>query len=293
MTGPSSDPLPESALASFAAGDFEGARQAALAALEERPDDAALLRIAGRASAELGLDDAAGYLEHAAKADPTDVETWRDLGDTLAGLGRLDPAREAFRRAAELVPDDPRALLDVGLASLAAGRTGDAVAYLKEATQRDPTSVNAFRGLLEIHRRDGKLGEALTVAKRVEERVPEDPIATLDVAEICLALGRFDESSAAFARLRGIDDDPEHEVYAYHGLIEVEIQRGRLRRALDLAMDATKVDRLGRTTDVLAYVVAQVFGEQDRPGPPRGEVEAVLNASRAEHRRLHADALVA
>ena len=124
-------------------------------------------------------------------------------------------------------------------------------------------------------------------ALRVEERSPADPIASLDVAELCLALGRFDEAAAAFTRLRSIDDEPEHEVYAYHGLIEVEILRGRMRRALDLTVDATKVDRLGRTTDVLAFVVAQVFGERDRPSLPRPEVEALLASSRTEHRRLH------
>ena len=228
MTGTSNDQLVESAVASLEAGDFERARESSLLGLAERPDDPVLLHVAGRASAELGLDDAVGYLEAAAAADPSNVRTWRDLGDALAGLGRIDPAREAFRRAVELAPDDPQALLDVGLASLGAGRTGDAVAYLKQATQLDPTSVNAYRGLLEIHRRDGKLGEALTVAMRVEERLPDDPIATLDVAELCLALGRGDQSAAAFQRLRALDDDPEHEVYAYHGLIEVEIQRGHL-----------------------------------------------------------------
>ena len=47
------------------------------------------------------------------------------------------------------------------------------------------------------------------------------------------------------------------------------MRRERWRRALDLAVDATRVDRLGRTTDVLAFVVAQVFGAADRPAPPR------------------------
>lgn len=292
MTGTSSDQALESARAYLEAGDFAAAREGALAGLGERPDDAALLQVAGLASLELGLDDAAAYLERAAAAGHADAAAWRELGAAFADLGRLDDARGAFRHAVELLPEDPGVLLDVGLASLAAGRTGDAVAYLKEAARRDPTSDAALRGLFEIHRREGRLGEALTAALRVQERSPEDPIAALDVAEVCLTLGRFDEATAAFTRLRGIDEEPEHEVYAYHGLIEVELRRGRLRRALNLAVDATKVDRFGRTTDVLAYVVSQVFGERDRPAPDRPEVDAVLASSRAEHRRLHAEAVV-
>lgn len=292
MTETSSDHALESARASLGAGEFERAREAALAGLAERPDDPALLQAAGRASVELGLDDAQGYLERAAAAAPSDPGIWRDLGADFAFLGRLEDARQAFRQAVELLPNDSRSLLDAGLASLATGRTGDAVAYLKQAAQLDPESDTALHGLLEVHRREGRLGEALTAALRVEERSPANPVACLDVAELCLALGRYDEASAAFTRLRGNDDEPEHEVYAYHGLIEVEILRGHMRRALDLTVDATKVDRLGRTTDVLAFVVAQVFGERDRPGPERPEVEALLASSRIEHRRLHAESVV-
>jgi Flp pilus assembly protein TadD len=291
VTETSSDQL-ESARASLHAGRFEQAREAALDALAEQPDDPALLQIAGRASLELGLDDARGYLDRAVAAEPGDAALWRELGADFAFLGRIEDARKAFHRAVELVPEDPGALLDVGLASLAAGRTGDAVAYLKQAARLDPESDAALRGLLEIHRRDGRLGEALTAALRIEERSAADPIAALDVAELCLALERFDEAAAAFTRLRAVDEEPEHEVYAYHGLIEVEILRGRMRRALDLTVDATKVDRLGRTTDVLAFVVAQVFGDRDRPSLPRAEVEALLASSRTEHRRLHAESVV-
>jgi Flp pilus assembly protein TadD len=291
VTETSSDHALESARARLAAGEFQQARETALAGLAERPDDPALLQVAGRASLELGLDDASGFLEQASAAGPSDAAIWRELGADFASLGRLEDARQAFRQAVELSPDDADALLDAGLASLAAGRTGDAVAYLKQAAQLDTESDAPLRGLLEIHRREGRLGEALTAALRVEERSPTDPIASLDVAEICLALGRFDEASAAFVRLRTIDEEPEHEVYAFHGLIEVEIVRGHMRRALDLAVDATKVDRLGRTTDVLAFAVAQVFGERDRPSPARPEVEELLASSRTEHRRLHGESL--
>ena len=69
-------------------------------------------------------------------------------------------------------------------------------------------------------------------------------------------------------------------------MIEAEIRRERWRRALDLAIEATRVDRYGRTTDVLAFVVAQVFGQPTAPRPTRAEVDEALAASRAEHRRL-------
>ena len=116
-------------------------------------------------------------------------------------------------------------------------------------------------------------------------------LATIDAAELNLALGRAENAVLEYSRLTAIDDEPEHEVYAYHGMIQGEIQREQWRRALDLAIEATRVDRYGRTTDLLAYVVTQVFGKADRPAPSRAEVDEALAASQAEHRRLHAEGL--
>jgi tetratricopeptide (TPR) repeat protein len=173
-----------------------------------------------------------------------------------------------------------------------AGSADEAVDYLCQAVESSPGNLAALRGLVHIYRRERMFDPALEVAQQVQELAPGDVRAALDVAELALELERFGEAEAAFAALRALDDDPEHEVYAYHGMIEAAVRRGQWRRALDLAVDATRVDRLGRTTDVLAFVVAQVFGEADRPAPSRSEVEDALASSRREHRRIHEDALV-
>jgi len=279
------------ARASFEAGDYRRCREAALAGLAERPDEPALLRLAGLASAELDLDDAAGLLERAVALEPGDGEAWLVLGETLAGLGSLEEAGAAFRRAAELRPGDVDALVGLGHVSYAAGQADEAIASLEQAVARDPGHVGALRGLSGMYRSAGRLEEALAMARRVVEQRPRDALALMEVAELSLELGLLDEASAVFARLLEVDDEPEHEVYAYHGMIEVEVRRERWRRALDLAVDCTRVDRLGRTTDVLAFVVAQVFGEADRPSPSRAEIDEALARSRAEHRRRHAEAL--
>lgn len=123
------------------------------------------------------------------------------------------------------------------------------------------------------------------------EARPDDVLATIDVAELNMALERHDAAAAAFRRLLEVDTETGHEVYAYHALIQVEVARRQWRRALDVAIDATRVDRYGRTTDILAYIVTQVFGQSDRPGPNRSETEAALRASQLEHRRLHLEEL--
>jgi hypothetical protein len=138
-----------------------------------------------------------------------------------------------------------------------------------------------------MYREAGRDEDALQAGRKVISYRPSDIATAIDVAEIALGLNRLEEASEAFRWLRDVDDEPDHEVYAVHGMIETEMRRERWRVALDLAIDATRVDRFGRTTDILAYIVTQVFGAGQRPAPDRRDVDDALVASRDEHRRLH------
>jgi tetratricopeptide (TPR) repeat protein len=204
--------------------------------------------------------------------------------------GDLERAREALQRVLETDPNDSAALVDLGYLALGAGNGDEAAALFRQALEREPGNIDALRAIATIHGRAGKAEDAFDAASAVAEAQPDDPLAALELAELSLDVGRLDEAASAFQRLRSVDDDPSHEVYAFHGLIEVELRRQNWRRALDLAVDATRVDRAGRTTDILAYVVAQVFGEADREMPERADVESALARSRDEHRRLHLEA---
>ena len=181
--------------------------------------------------------------------------------------GDLERAREALRRALEA---DPERLGRASRPRLPRARSRQRRTrrpqLFRQALEREPGNIDALRAIATIHGRSGRAEDAFDAAAAVAEAQPEDPLAVLELAELALDLGRLDEAASAFQRLRSVDDDPSHEVYAFHGLIEVELHRENWRRALDLAVDATRVDRAGRTTDILAYVVAQVFGG----GRPRG-----------------------
>jgi tetratricopeptide (TPR) repeat protein len=292
VTGAAGDQLASDAHASYAAGDYEAAHRRALAVLADHPDDLAALRLAGRAAFELGLDDAPEHLRAATELDGDDADTWFDLASALVEGGKLGDAADAFQHVLRLRPGDAPTLVNLGHAAYVTGSTEQAVDYLRQAAESSPGNLAALRGLVHIFRRERMFDDALEVAQQLRELAPDDVRAALDVAESALELERFGEAQAAFASLRALDEDPDHEVYAYHGMIEAAIRREQWRRALDLAVDATRVDRLGRTTDVLAFVVAQVFGDADRNAPSRAEVDESLASSRREHRRIHEDALV-
>jgi tetratricopeptide (TPR) repeat protein len=292
MSETASEQLAQEVRTSYDAGEFATAHERALAALAEHPDDLTLLRLAGRAGFELGLDDAVSHLSRVTTLEPDDAEGWHDLAVAFVNEGRLEDASGAFRSALRLRPDDARALVNIGHTAYALGQSTEAIEHLRQALKHEPDNLSALRALVQIYRREGRLGEALEAAEEATRLDADGVVASLDIADLALDLKRHDAAIAAFIRLRTIDDEPEHEVYVFHGMIEAELGRERWRRALDLAVDATRVDRLGRTTDVLSYIVAQVFGEADRPVPSREEVDLALAASRSEHRRLHEESIV-
>ena len=159
--------------------------------------------------------------------------------------GDIERAHEALRGAVERHPDDSSLLIDLGHLSFVRGGAAEAISHFERALELDPGNSEALRALSSIHRRSGNTEEALSAAQKLFEAHEEEVLAALEVADLALELNRLDEAEAAFRRLATADDDPEHEIYALHGLIEVEVRRGRWRRVLDLAVDATRVDRLG------------------------------------------------
>lgn len=277
----------EQALSLYGEGDFEASREMALELLAGSPRDPSLLRLAGKAGVELGHDDAVSLLQQAAEADADNADGWRDLADALLAEGKTADARAALERAVERRPDDAELLADLAHVVNACGDTDEAISQLEHVLELDFNNLSALRGLVGMYRESGRLADALASGRKVIAYRPSDVATALDVAELTLALDLPEDAVDAFRWLRDVDDEPDHEVYAVHGMIEAEIRRERWRQALDLAIDVTRVDRLGRTTDILAYVVAQVFGASDRPAPSRRDVDDALAASRAEHRRLH------
>lgn len=284
------DPFQE-AQAYFTAGNFRRCREVALHGLEEHPDDVNLLKLAAKSSLQLNLDDAATTFQKVVNLAPDDVEAWHELGDALVEQGELTQAAGAFREALRLRPGYVTALVDLGHTVYALGTKEEAIEHLSEAAHREPGNLTTLRSLVDMYRRTDRLEEALATAQQIVDLQPDDVLATMDVAELSLALNRLDDAVAAYGRLRHIDTEEEHEVYAYHGMIQVEMQRDRWRRVLDLAIDATRVDRYGVTTELLAFAVAQVFGSSERPTPSRAEIDASLAAEQAEHRRLHTEAI--
>lgn len=273
----------------FAVADFEEAYRLARDGLNGNGDHPALLAIAGRAALELGLDEAAIYLGRLVELTPADATAWRDLGAARLGSADQAGAEQALRRAVQLDPAEPGTRISLGHLAYLGGAVGEAERQLTEAARLAPGDADALRSLIEMRRLEGRAQAAIAAAEELLSRAPGDIAGTISLAELNLSVGNYDQSLASYRRLCELDPDSDHAGFIIHGMIEVEIQRERWRRALDQAVVATALDRHRLTTDLLAFVTAQLFGSGEHPAPPRAEIESRLRARRAEHRRLHAE----
>ncbi len=276
----------------FDAADYERSLKIAREGLTAAPDDVELLVLAGRAGVELDAEDAVEHLRRATEVSPDDAGAWHHYGEALAADGRMAEADAAFRRAVELDPHDQLALTHLGHTALATGRSEEGVGYLARAADIAHAGAGASTAsisLVEMYRSFGQYEEALTHARQLAEAVPDDPLAGLDVAELALAAGRFDEARAAFERLRELDDVPGHEVYPVLGLIQVEIAAGDYERAQAFCGQAAAIDPYGLGADVASFVREQRGEQTDEPAPTGAEVERALSSSLADYRRMLAD----
>ena len=293
MGGPRlGDGVIEQAELSYKAGDFRQSRELAVQGLAAQPDDTRLLRLAGRSSLELDLDDAVGYLRRAAELAPNDGDAWRDLAMALMSAGDTTEGANALRQVVRLEPNAIQPAIDLAHLVHGLGRVEEAISLLSGVLKREPGNVPALRSLVEMYRAAGKLRPALAAAQEITRARPDDVVARLDTAQLNLALGNFTAATNEYGMLRTLDEPP-HVAFAYHGMIQVELQRSNWRRALDHAIDATGVDRGELTTQVLAFTAARLFGDTAREVPTQEEIEAALAAEHLEHRRQHVEAWAA
>jgi tetratricopeptide (TPR) repeat protein len=279
------DDVVRQAESSYSAGDFRQSREFALQGLQTVPDNVPLLRLAGRSSLELDLDDAVPYLQKAVELAPDDPEAWRDLSLALINTGDATRAAEALGEVIRRRPNESAARFDLAHLLYALGRPDEAIALLLKVVELNATNLAALRSLVEMYRDQGNSHAALNAAHEITRQSPGDVVAKLDAAQLNLALGNYTAAATDYAQLRALDPEPEHLTYAYYGLIHVEVQRSNWRRALDHAIDATRVDRGDLTTQLLAFIAARLFGDTGRETLTQAEVEAVLTAEHLEHRR--------
>ena len=237
------------------------------------PDAADAFLALGALRAQRGaLEEAVAPLGRAVDLDGGNAGAWCALGEALAGLGRLDPARDALRRTLALAIDADlrrRAFAALGQVYAAAGKLTHAARELRKAIEMSGPSADDRRLALGYGRVLARLGEReasewLTRAARAEDadpavfaeaaaviadagraeallreglvRAPGDVALRAALVRFLLGADRADEAvTLADSSAADAPDDPR----AWAAAREAATRTGRWRQALDAAARET------------------------------------------------------
>lgn len=244
----------------YRAGNYARCREVIDQQLADQPNNAASLMLKGQVLLELDEPkDAIEALKAATRCAPDDAETWSQLGIALLTDGQLNDAADAFRAAVRLSPNDARAMIDLGNVLYMLGRSGEALESLERASLLRPGDLEILRNLAGMYVSAERFHSALAKIREILDLNPGDVAARCDAAWLLLELGRLDEAATMFGSIRLGDPERDHELYALHGLVMIEVRRQDWRQALMLAIEATKLDRYDFTTSLLSYISGKLF----------------------------------
>ena len=146
-------------------------------------------------------DEAIVRLKASTDSDPTLPEAAVTLGLMLVRHGRREEAAVHFRRATAAEPANLLAAYQLGLMALdrvrfaGAPSLEDAHAALGRAVlERPEAPPNAVAVLGTLAGRVGRLEEAEPLLRRAAAAEPNEPGARLELANVCLRIGKFDEA---------------------------------------------------------------------------------------------------
>lgn len=248
------------ALAQYQGGDLDAALAtlgpfAERALAEARPDGGAS-STAARLVAEHGRllvvagrhEEAVPYLESATRLDPSDKQSWHQLGQALAVVGRVDEAREALARFEEIVQNEvPAAVHDVQLEKDLQDPTGRQLreAMTLAAAERYDEALELIRAEARLAPQDprppllesrvlllaGRTAEALEVAEALAAALPSHADAVYQRGAVRVATGDIEGAEADF---RGaLELAPEHTA-AMSDLAVLLADRGDVEEAREL-----------------------------------------------------------
>ncbi len=102
------------------------------------------------------------YYRRAIDIAPTDARGQFNLGNALAGQGRIDAAGERFAQAAALDPANPASWYNLAVSQEHLGRMEEARASLRRACQADPQYADAWFNLAYLSEEAGAIEDART-----------------------------------------------------------------------------------------------------------------------------------
>lgn len=232
-------------------GSYADALAAVPEDLADRDSSLRLLRVRGFCAQSIeDFPQAIRAYERVLSAQPSDWESWNNLGNSRRCAGDPEGAIDALGRAARLAVDAPPVRLNYATALLEAGKGDEGEAELK-AMSRD--FADDWRPLRELHlhyRSQAREEEALAAIEEASRRSPDDLELHLAVASQRLLM--LDNLGAEEAYRKVVNRDP-HNIAGNLGLAVVyELSN----RSDDLAAFVLEAEERGVDDNVLGFIRA-------------------------------------
>jgi Flp pilus assembly protein TadD len=261
-------------------------------ALPDSASDARHASLQGRIAAARGdFQEAADHLRKAMRLAPQETSLPRQLIEVLQTAGQLSEAVAVLENLTRKDPKQADLLVDLGYARLASGDRTGARKELERAAALQPDNKAVQFSLAQMYQ---AIGEPALAAEILSKRFARDASPRLlnELAGLFLHLERYADAEATFRALG--ERDGAAELIVQHGIIWSRIKRSDWRGALDVALDATRLDRHGVTTKFLTYARDRLFARPPNALEREAELLQHLRDEMDEYAELHTtDAIVA
>lgn len=145
--------------------------------------------------------------EQVVAADPTDFESWNNLGNARRGAEDFEGSVEALSRAAKLAPDSAPIRLNLATAFIQAGDWVEAEAQLRRMGADFPDDPNPLGELHRLLKESGRDEDALEAIEDALKRAPEDIALLLGLASHQSHMINSIGAEAAYRRVVELDPD--------------------------------------------------------------------------------------
>ena len=140
--------------------------------------------------------------------DPADPTALQQRGNALAGLNRLEEARDSFEAALKLSPNEAPTWNNLGAVHEQLGNTNAALQAFRHAIECTPPSRNAFISLACIQVRAGLYDEAQKSLDALEQQKGIPAAAAIAIrSALARRTGDASRANALEAQARALDSN--------------------------------------------------------------------------------------
>jgi len=185
------------------------------------------------------VEEAIAQYRKALEINPDLADAHHNLGLALAGRGQVEEAIAQYRKALEINPDDVKVRNNLGNALAGRGQVEEAIAHYRKALEIKPDDVTTHNNLGAALAGRGQVDEAIAHFRKALQVKPDDVDANNNLAFTLAGRGQVEEAIAHYRK--ALETNPDF-VAARINLGDALAGRGRLaearesyQKALDLA----------------------------------------------------------